>query len=166
MQALKEDLLIEDLAVDYNQLFFTSIRYVFSEQLNVDWAFKTSFVKAKHNVGELEQRITYRNSSLPSYNDYVEEAKPYKTNVREYISALERTEETNSVVTDFDLPPRYNEAEGKILPVPARIVDDEIVDADGFFEDFPDKNWRDNIGYKVTDIVVSDGGSGYTSTPK
>ena len=165
MKALKEDLLTDDLAVDYNQLFFASVRYVFSEQLNVNWAFKTSFVKAKHNVGALEQRITFRNSSLPSYNDYVEEVKPYKTNIREYVSSLDRLEETNSVVTDFDLPPRYNERERKILPVPVTVQDNRIVGPEAFFDDFPDKNWRDNVGFKVTSIEVAEAGSGYQVAP-
>jgi hypothetical protein len=165
MKALKEDLLTDDLAVDYNQLFFASIRYVFAEQLNVNWAFKTSFVKAKHNVGALEQRITFRNSNLPSYNDYVEEVKPYKTNVREYISSLDRLEETNSVVTDFDLPPRYNPSEKKILPVPVTVEDNRIVGAESFFGEFPDKNWKDNVGFKVTEIAVADPGTRYRYAP-
>ena len=48
--AIKNDLFTETLEVEYNKLFFASIRYVLSEQLYVDWLFKTSFIKAKHNV--------------------------------------------------------------------------------------------------------------------
>jgi len=166
MQALKEDLLIEELAVEYNALFFTSLRYVFSEQLNVDWAFKTSFVKAKHNVGGLDQDITFRNNTLPSYNDYVEEVKPYKTNIREYVSALERVEDTNSVVTDFDLPPRYDEAQDRIIPRQVTVVDNNLIGLDATFDEYPDKNWTDNVGFKVTEIQVSDGGSRYLFAPK
>ena len=53
------------------------MRYAFAEQPSVDWAFKTSFLKAKHNAGDLQQKITFQNDSLPSYEKFVEEAKPY-----------------------------------------------------------------------------------------
>ena len=36
----------------------------YTEQPNVDWLFKTSFVKAKHNIGELEQKVTFQNDNL------------------------------------------------------------------------------------------------------
>ena len=166
MQGLKEDILIDDLATDYNELFFSSVRYVFSEQLNVDWAFKTSFVRATHNIGELSQSVTFKNDSLPSFNEYVEEAKPYKTNIREYVSALGKTDDTNSVVTDFDLPPKYDPAADKILPRAVQIVDNQLVDATGLFDDFPDKHWRDNLGFTVTEVRVFNRGTKYTTAPK
>ena len=36
---------INDLAIEYNQLFFSSIRYILAEQINVNWVFKSSFIK-------------------------------------------------------------------------------------------------------------------------
>ena len=79
LQSLRDDIFINDLAVEYNKMFFASVRYAFSEQANVDWAFKTSFIKAKHNAGDLQQKVTFQNDSLPSYEDFVKETKPYKT---------------------------------------------------------------------------------------
>ena len=73
--AIKNDLFTETLEVEYNKLFFASIRYVLSEQLYVDWLFKTSFIKAKHNVGELRKDITFNNDNLISHlKDYINEA--------------------------------------------------------------------------------------------
>ena len=46
--------------------------------------FKTSFIKAKHNIGELKQKVTFQNDNLASYQNYIEEVKPYKTKIREY----------------------------------------------------------------------------------
>ena len=65
--------MIDELAIEYNKLFFSSIRYVLSEQNYVDWLFKTSFIKAKHNVGELREDITFNNDNLPSYEEYVKD---------------------------------------------------------------------------------------------
>ena len=42
---LKNNIFIDNLQIYWNELFFASVRYVFTEQPNVDWAFKTSFVK-------------------------------------------------------------------------------------------------------------------------
>ena len=38
------------------RIILASIRYVFAEQPNVDWVFKTS-LKAKHNICELKQKL-------------------------------------------------------------------------------------------------------------
>ena len=45
---------------------------------NLDWAFKTSFINATHNVGELQQKITYKNDNIDSFQDYISEVKPLK----------------------------------------------------------------------------------------
>ena len=87
LEALRDDIFIDDLAIEYNKLFFASLRYAFSEQLYVDWAFKSSFLKAKHNIGDLSQKINFQNDNLSSYQDFINEAKPYKTKVREYLSS-------------------------------------------------------------------------------
>ena len=47
------------------------MRYAFAEQPNIDWAFKTSFIKAQHNVGELAQKVTFKNDNIENYQDYI-----------------------------------------------------------------------------------------------
>ena len=61
------------------RIILASIRYVFAEQPNVDWVFKTSFIKAKHNIRELKQKLISKTIIYPSYENFVEEVKPYKT---------------------------------------------------------------------------------------
>ena len=46
------------------RIILASIRYVFAEQPNVDWASKTSFPKAKHNVRELKEKTNFQNDNL------------------------------------------------------------------------------------------------------
>ena len=164
-KAIKEDIFIEELEVEYNKLFFASIRYVLSEQLYVDWLFKTSFIKAKHNVGELRKDITFNNDNLPSYQDYIDEVKPFKTKLREYISSYEKLENSNTLTTDFDLPPRYNDNSKQIETTPLRVEDGKIVGSDFYTTINPGKNWIDNLGFIVKEIKIADGGSGYQSPP-
>ena len=162
---IKNDLYTEALTIEYNKLFFASLRYVFSEQSNVDWAFKTSFVKAKHNVGQLREDITFNNDSLPSYEKYLEEVKPFKTKLREYLSAYEKTENSQSRLTDFDLQPSYNDITKNIEPQNVKVVGNNLIGVDDKLKTYPYKNWTDNVGYKVVEVQVADGGSGYSQAP-
>ena len=63
LEAIRDDLFVDELLVEFNKAFFAGIRYVFAEQTYVDWVFKTSFIKAKHNVGQLREDITFNNDN-------------------------------------------------------------------------------------------------------
>jgi len=155
-KALKENIFIDDLTVEWNKLFFTAIRYVFSEQLYIDWAFKTSFLDAIHNVGVLEEKINYKNDNLDSFKQYIEEVKPYRTTIREYTSRYEKLDSADTALTDFDNPPVYDSSQGKILPVP---LSSQVI------EQYPWRWWAENRGYSITAIEIVDQGDDYVSPP-
>ena len=154
--AIKEDIFINELAVEWNNLFFAGIGYVFSEQLYVDWAFKTSFLSAVHHVGDLAQKTNYKNDNLESFKDYLDEVKPYRTKIREYTSQYTETQILDSVVTDFDNPVVYSATEGKVVPV--SINSEQLLT-------YPWKSWAENNGYAVSEIILATSGTGYTSIP-
>jgi len=157
LKAIKEDLCVEDLAVEWNNMFFASIRYSYSEQDFIDWAFKTSFVSAVHNVGPLSQPVNYTNDNLLAYQTYIEEVKPFRTTIREYTSRYTKIEGTGSAVSDFDLPADYSTAAELILPIRGSF------DKTG---QYPWQYWYDNNGYSIVRIDVSDAGGDYTNPPK
>ncbi len=156
LKAAKEDIFIEDLTVEWNKLFFSSVRYAFSEQQYVDWAFKTSFLNAIHNVGDLDQRPNYKNDNLDQFRNYIEEVKPFRTTIREYTSRYTEIENYSGATTDFDLPPAYSVRDGKILPVSQSY---------NRFNEYPWKWWADNNGYSIVSINVSNPGAGYKTPP-
>ena len=163
LNAVKDKILIDDLKPIYLQLFFASLRYALSEQTFVDWAFKTSFVKAMHNVGQLQQRVTYANDNLQDFEKYISEVKPYRTKIREYVSSYNTLDSTQTMITDFDLP-----AVGRgttTQPLSVKLKDGEIQFVDSEITEYPWKNWLDNVGFKITSIEVVDGGAGYISKP-
>ena len=164
LEVIRDDIFTVELEKEYNQLFFASIRYAFSEQPYIDWAFKTSFVKAQHNVGSLREDITFNNDNLPSYEDYLEEVKPFKTKLREYLSSYEKIEPTNTVVTDFDLAPRYIEGRG-IQPHPSQVLQDMIVGTESDITTYPYKHWLDNASYEIKSVNIYDGGTKYNEPP-
>ena len=166
LDTIKNNLFIDELQVEFNKLFFASLRYVFAEQKYVDWAFKTSFIKAKHNVGTLRKDITFNNDNLPSYEAYVKEVKPFSTKIREYLSAYEGLDNTQTLVTDFDLPPVYKDAYKKILPESVKVVNNTLIGIDADIETYPNRNWLDNTTFKVVNVDVVDSGFGYTSPPQ
>ncbi len=163
LNALKNDIFIDDLKEEYLNLFFTSLRYAMHEQNYLDWAFKTSFVKVKHNVGALKQKVTYNNDNLTDFESYVNEVKPYRTKIREYISDYTAIDNTNSSVTDFDLPPIYEN--GLITSMDAIVSNGAIETSSNQILEYPWKHWLDNAGYKVISLKIVDGGSGYISEP-
>jgi len=163
LSAIKENIFIDTLKQEYLNLFFSNVRYAFSEQNYLDWIFKTSFVKAQHNVGPLAQRVTYKNDNLADYESYINEVKPYKTKVREYVSAYTRIETSELSVTDFDIPPIY---ENNKLGIVGTIIADEAIEADNnIITTYPWKHWLDNASFTITDIKLVDGGSNYHAEP-
>lgn len=165
-EALRDNIFINDLAVEYNQLFFSSLRYVVAEQPLIDWAFKTSFIKINHKLGELEQPATFKNDNLENFESYVKEVKPYSTTIREFISSYEKTDPTNSSVTDFDAAPFFNEFTKQIEPIKTSVQNGTLLQIDSVLNEYPRKHFSDNIGAEITEIKIKNPGSGYIFAPK
>ena len=164
LNTLKDKIFIANLASEFNNIFFLCLRYVFTEQGYVDWAFKTSFVKAQHNVGELRQKTTFKNDNLTSYEDYISEVKPYKSNVREYVSNYSKLETASNVITDFDSPPRYDSDKGVITTADIKVLNGVLFGTGNALD--IDSNWLNNLSYEVTKIEISDAGEGYITAPE
>ena len=165
LNALKNNIFIGvDLKQSYLDLFLSSIRYAHSEQLYLDWVFKTSFVRATHNVGSLNQPVYYPIDNLSNFQDYIAEVKPYRTKIREYISQYTSVDPTYTSVTDFDLPPIIQNNSSSIINT--ALVNGSITADQSEIQTYPWKFWLDNTGYKITEIVIADGGSGYINTPQ
>jgi len=166
LDTIKKNILINELKSEYLNLFFSTVRYVLSEQAYVDWIFKTSFVKANHNVGSLRQLVTYKNDNLQNFEDYVSEVKPYRTQIREYVSVFSKVENTQSAISDFDLPVVYNAASKQIAPIATKLVEnDELVTSNSAINEYPWKFWLDNLGFSIMSLEIVDSGSGYISAP-
>ena len=165
INTIKNKILIDEYYTDYLRLFLRSVRYALNEQTFLDWAFKTSFVKATHKAGELKQKVTYRNDSLENYEDYVKEVKPYRTQIREYISSYQKLDTAASSVTDFDLPPNIAE-DFSIENITVAVAENGIITSNlDLLDQYPWRHWYDNVGFAIQNITIVDGGSGYISNP-
>ena len=163
LESLKNDIFIDDLKINYLNLFFTTVRYALSEQVYLDWIFKTSFIKARHNVGKLSTPVTYNNDNLANFQDYIDEVKPFKSKIREYVSSYQLVDPSTTMVSDFDLPPIYRN--NAITTISTNAPRGTITADDATIRQYPWKNWLDNVGFIVTDIKIINGGSGYVGEP-
>jgi hypothetical protein len=165
LNAIKDKILVDEFYKDFLELFFASVRYALTEQTFIDWAFKTSFVKSMHNVGTLKQKVTYNNDNLENFEDYIKEVKPYRTKVREYVSNYNLVDPTQTCVTDFDLLPVISE-DLKVTPLNVTIGEDgSIITSNSELNLDPWANWKDNVGFKITEIRIIDQGGPYVTEP-
>ena len=158
LTALRDDLFINELAIEYNTLFFTGLRKVLSEQTYVDWMFKTSFINVKNSVRTLDQRKSYTTGTDSWIESYINEVKPFHTKLREYRLGYNKTETQDGLFSDFDNPTFYDAATGKIRSLNIDSDTDKLTE-------YPWQMWQDYHKKYVQSITVTAGGSGYEVAP-
>ena len=154
LNGLKDDIFVDDLIDNYNRLLFVIIEYILTEQKNVDWIFKTSFISILHSIRQLEQYPTYIKDNQTYYEDYIKEVKPYRTKVRDYRSSYSGIDSAGTHATDFDLPAYYDSVRKRYRsPTGAALLQPQYSD------------WSNNFLNTVDNIIITNPGTGYTEAP-
>ena len=162
LEALKDDIFIDDLSVEYRNMFFVLIRHILSEQTTVDYAFKTSLLTIEHKLRELAENPSYQKDNQTYLQDYINEVKPYHSKIREYILDYTKTEDSFVGNSDFDLPAYYDTGVRRYRsPSGEFAIDESLLSSQPQYTD-----WNNNHKYKIQSIDLYEGGSGYTETPK
>lgn len=100
--------------IDLNEIFFSMVSYVHTEQGEVDWAFKTSFMVMTGMSEQLTQEPIITKDKTESYVSYIKEYKPYHVKIRDLVRRLNAGIENICLcVTDFDKFPIYDLLENK-----------------------------------------------------
>jgi hypothetical protein len=160
LEALKNNIFVNQLRADFLNLFYVFVYYVLDEQKYIDWAFKTSFITVLHKFRGLNQPQIYNKDNQEYYKQYIEEVKPYKTTIREYVLDYQGNDNLTGYVTDFDVPPYYD----PVLKTYRSPSGEFIQDAQALT--LPQYNdWLSTYEYYVDSIMIEDGGSGYTLPP-
>jgi hypothetical protein len=159
--SMQTEIFIDDLAQDFNQIFFAMIKYALTEQKNLDWVFKTSFISATQFIRKLEQFPSYIADNQDFYQDYINEVKPYRTILREFNINYQRDDEYGGDITDFDLAP-YWDSNINVYRSPSgeQNYDDELLNNRVYYD------WNNNYAYKVVGVDVGNTGSGYITAPQ
>ncbi len=154
LETIRDNIFTNELAIYWNKFVFSAVRYVLSEQLFVDWVYKTSFVTPVINAGDLSQKSIYRFNDFRYVEDFIKEIKPFKSKLRDVTVKQNAVEEVNLNVTDFDLP-AYVNSSGKIsIPI-----------GDSLKSVYPFKDWYDNNSYHIDSILVGNPGNNYRIPP-
>jgi len=110
IQAINEELLIDDLALQRNKALVLMFNFVLSEFSAPEWLVKTSLIDVDHRIRQL---IPYQNYTIDNQefvSDYIQEVKPYHVSVREFNLKYTGFDEFFGDLCDFDLPAYYNTA--------------------------------------------------------
>lgn len=159
--SMQTEIFVDDLAQDFNEIFFAMIKFALTEQKNIDWAFKTSFISATQFIRKLEQFPSYIADNQDFYQTYINEVKPYRTILREFNINYQRNDQFGGDITDFDLAP-YWDSNISVYRSPSgeQSYDDNLLNNQVY------RDWKNNYTYSIVDITVGMSGSGYVLPPQ
>lgn len=158
LDTIRNDITIEDLAYIFNRSIFVMFEYVLYEQNQPDWLFKTSFISVLHRFRQLIEYPNYVLDNQDYYRSYIEEVKPYKTKIREYLLSYDGLDNTELDVTDFDYPVFFDAEENRYRH-PISLVDDDIINTP------PWVYWKNNSSYSIDSVAVVESGTNYQVAP-
>ncbi len=160
--AMQSNILIDDLASDFNRFFFSMIKYILTEQKNLDWVFKTSFINATQSIRKLQEYPAYVPDNQSFYLDYINEVKPYRTKIREFVVDYIGNDQFAGDITDFDLPP-YWDANLQVYRSPNG---DQPYDITMWSNPNSVYNqWYNWHTYDIVGVIMERGGTGYVLPP-
>ena len=162
LYALYNNIFTNSLAGEFNNMFFILLNYILSEQRTIDWAIKTSFVSVLHQLRKLLQYPNYIEDNQTYYQSYIDEVKPYRTTIREYVIDYQGDDLVRVHPTDFDLPP-YFDTEFNMWRSPnGEHAKDTLI-----LSTYPQyADWNANHTYSIGNVAIISGGIGYTDPPE
>ena len=149
--AIQNNIFIDELAVNFNKLFFVMVNYILTEQPYVDWIFKTSFVSILHKLKKLNQPANYTPDNQTYYEAYINEVKPYRTSIREYLIDYQGNDEYYGDTTDFDIPATYISNVGSYYSPTGQASADQT-----YLSTLPQYNqWYKNHTYGISEVLLA-----------
>jgi hypothetical protein len=188
VQAINEELFIDELAIERNKALTLMFNFVLSEFSAPEWLVKTSLIDVDHNIRNLAPFQNYRRDNQEFVLDYIKEVKPYHVQIREFNLLYNGQDAYGGDITDFDVPAYYNTS--LVVPQytsPILNIDDttdpryqepylhSTHQQDNTLSDtpptslvwkaWPYSQWYDHYLLTLQNIKLVTGGSGYTEAP-
>ena len=180
IQAINQELLVDELLIERNRALVLMFNFVLSEFQAPDWLTKTSLIDVDHVIRELLPFQTYRRDNQDFVVDYIKEVKPYHVQIRELNLIYNGLDDYQGTLTDFDVPAYYdtdvipNQFVSPILtPYTASTAvgtgtatdySDAASDSQ-IWQQQPWSFWYDNYTLGVVGVNIAKAGSGYTVPP-
>ncbi len=177
IQAINEELFVDDLLLERNRSLVLMFNYVLSEFAAPEWLVKTSLIDVDHRIRELAPFQNFRQDNQEFVLDYIQEVKPYHVQIREFNLLYNGQDQYLGSLTDFDVPayfdtdlvvPQY--VSPILLPYDAGTaeVDNTISDAAAdslIWQAWPYSQWISNYLLTLDSITLVNPGSGFTDVP-
>ena len=104
----------------WNKLFFSMVKFAIGEQVELSWAFKSTYLNVQKQETDLIQFKGLKVDNFSKAVDYFNEVKPYSSKIRNYRDIKQAPVEVMTGSTgDFDRPPYFDEDTSTV-----RILDD------------------------------------------
>jgi len=179
IQAINEELFVDDLLIERNRALTLMFDFVLSEFAAPEWLTKTSLIDVEHRIRALLPFQNYVRDNQEFVLDYIQEVKPYHVQIREFNLRYNGFNEWFGDMTDFDLPAYYDTSTDIpqytspiLLPYDhstafnseTNTLSDLPVDST-VWSSWPYSQWYNNYLLSLDSIAVISEGSGYTEPP-
>jgi hypothetical protein len=142
-------------STEINNMFFSMVSYVHTEQSSIDWCFKTSFMYVTGYTEKLLQDPVAYVDRTSNLLEYINEVKPYHVKVRDFISKYGVQDTANTKVTDFDLPVYYDTRLSKFRTLNPSVASDVAIMKGGVWNDWYQQYLRnDNQFARKLNITI------------
>ena len=177
IQSINEELFIDELLIEKNQLLILMFKFIYSEFTAPNWLMKTSFVSVDHTIRALLPYQFYLQDNQTFVEQYLQEVKPYHTQILEFNLIYDGLDTYAGNMTDFDLPAYYDNSltfpqfvSPILTPYTASeskvesFVSDAAPNAEIWTQE-PWSQWYNNYLLEIMSVNVINGGYGYTVPP-
>jgi hypothetical protein len=179
IQAINQELLIDDLAIERNRSLVLMFNFILSETAAPEWLVKTSLIDVDHRIRDLIPYQNFIQDNQEFVQDYIQEVKPYHVQIREFNLQYNGSDRYLGDVADFDLPAYFDNSvsvpqfvspillpyeTGTAFNALINTVSDTPADSE-IWATWPYNQWFNNYSLIIDDIVVVASGAGYSEPP-
>jgi hypothetical protein len=180
IQAINEELFVDDLAIQRNKALVLMFNFVLSEFSAPEWLVKTSLIDVDHRIRDLVPYQNYVRDNQEFVSDYIQEVKPYHVSVREFNLKYTGFDEFFGDMSDFDVPAYYDtslEVPQYVSPIllpyyhsesfnAAFNTKSDVAASSTVWTTWPWSQWYTNYLLTLDDIRMIEFGVGYTEPPQ
>lgn len=180
IQAINEELFVDDLAIERNRALVLMFNYVLSEFSAPEWLVKTSLIDVDHKIRDLVPFQNYIRDNQEFVADYIKEVKPYHVQIREFNLKYTGFDQFFGDTTDFDLPAYFNTSleipqytSPILLPYQqsnsfnaAFNTKSDTPATSTIWQTWPYTQWYGNYLLNIDSITIVDSGTGYSEPPQ
>ena len=171
IQAINQELLVDDLLVERNRLLTLMFNFILTEQQAPSWLTKTSLIDVDHTIRELKPFQIYRRDNQDFVLNYIQEVKPYHVQIREFNLIYRGQDVYQGTLADFDLPAQWDPAQSLFI---SPVLDNNrtlsttssVPSTANVWKTFPYNQWFNNYLLNIDSITIVNGGTGYTVAPQ